>query len=232
VRYCITCKSHLGLKNHCLCDDCISALPWLTAQCPRCALPLTSHSKNLRTICPECQQKAPPFRRCVAAFQYQEPINKLVTAIKTNHHAPELVQLSRLLATTIMDYYEDNQLPQIMIPVPLHWRKLTRRGFNQSYGIALMLSQHLPDIQLRNDICYRQSHSAPQHLHGKRQRLNFMRNAFTTNNRIDGQSVAIVDDVVTTKATAIAAASSLIMAGAKHVDIWCIARTGWHIDSP
>jgi len=47
--------------------------------------------------------------------------------------------------------------------------------------------------------------------------------------RIDGQSVAIVDDVVTTKATAIAAASSLIKAGAKSVDIWCIARTGWHI---
>jgi len=49
-----------------------------------------------------------------------------------------------------------------------------------------------------------------------------------TNNPIVGQSVAIVDDVVTSGATAESLASTLIRAGAKNVDIWCIARTGWH----
>jgi len=59
-----------------------------------------------------------------------------------------------------------------------------------------------------------------------------MRNAFAVSNRVDGLTVAIVDDVVTTKATATAAASSLLKGGAKSVDIWCIARTGWHIAAP
>jgi len=52
-----------------------------------------------------------------------------------------------------------------------------------------------------------------------------------TNNPIRGKSVAIVDDAVTSGATARSLASILIKAGAKHVDIWCIARTGWHIMS-
>jgi ComF family protein len=197
-------------ENHCLCNDCINALPWLTSQCQQCALPLLTQGNRRNILCPECQKETPPFRRCVAAFHYQDPISKLITTIKTNPHAPELLQLSGLLATTIADRYETNELPQIIIPLPLHWRKLTHRGFNQSYSIARSLCQKL-------------------HLQGKHQRLRFMRNAFAVDKRIDGQSVAIVDDVVTTKATAIAAASSLIKAGAKSVDIWCIARTGWHI---
>ena len=168
----------------------------------------------------------------MAAFHYQKPINKLIAAIKTNPHAPELPQLSELLAAVVNESYEGSERPHIIIPLPLHWRKLTRRGFNQSHSIALLLSQHLENTQLRNDICYRLSHSKPQHLQSKRQRFNFMRNAFTAHYRLYGQTVAIVDDVVTTKATAIAAASSLVKAGAKHVDIWCIARTGWHIDAP
>jgi len=216
-------------ENHCLCNNCINALPWLTGQCQRCALPLLTQGNRRNILCPECQKKTPPFRHCIAAFQYQEPINKLITTIKTNPHAPELLQLSGLLATTIADRYETNKLPQIIIPLPLHWRKLTHRGFNQSYSIARSLCQKLSGIELRNDICYRRTYSPPQHLQGKHQRLRFMRNAFAVHKRIDGQSVAIVDDVVTTKATAIAAASSLIKAGAKSVDIWCIARTGWHI---
>ncbi len=168
----------------------------------------------------------------MAAFHYQEPINTLITAIKTNPHAPELPQLSGLLATTITDHYEATELPNVIIPLPLHWRKLTRRGFNQSYSIARLLCHKLPGTELRNDICYRRTYSPPQHLQGRGQRMHFMRNAFAVHRRLDGQSVAIVDDVVTTKATAIAAASSLINAGAASVDIWCIARTGWHIAPP
>ena len=226
----MACKGHLSTTNQCLCDDCINELPWLTHQCSRCALPLLEHSKPV--ICPDCQKKPPPFRRCVAAFHYQNPVDKLIAGIKTNPHAPELLQLSGLLATTIADSYQNLDMPQLIIPLPLHWRKLTRRGFNQSYSIAKLLCEQLPGTELSNDICYRRTHSKPQHLQSKPQRLRLMRNAFAVSNRVDGLTVAIVDDVVTTKATAMAAASSLLKAGANSVDIWCIARTGWHIAAP
>ena len=56
--------------------------------------------------------------------------------------------------------------------------------------------------------------------------------AFDARRKISGQTVALVDDVITTGATAKAATLSLLEAGAKSVDIWCIARTGWHIATP
>ena len=228
----MACKGRLSPENQCLCDDCINELPWLTSQCGRCALPLVKPRHSSPVICPDCQKKPPPFRRCIAAFDYLNPLDNLIAGIKSNPHAPELLQLSGLLATTIADSYQGFDMPQLVIPLPLHWRKLSRRGFNQSYSIARLLCKQLPGTQLRNDLCYRLTHSQPQHLQSKPQRLRLMRNAFGASKGVDGLAVAIVDDVVTTKATAIAAASSLIKAGAKTVDIWCIARTGWHISAP
>ena len=56
--------------------------------------------------------------------------------------------------------------------------------------------------------------------------------AFDVRRNIQGQAVALVDAVMTTGATAKAATLSLLKAGAKSVDLWCIARTGWHIATP
>jgi len=133
-----------------------------------------------------------------------------------------------------------------MIPVPLHWRKLLMRGFNQSTNIASSLSRKLSNTVILGNTCLRRASSSPQHLKSRSERLPGMRNAFRMRNNIDdepdikanrtnnpfrGNSVAIVDDVVISSATAGSLASTLIKASAKHVDIWCIARMGWHIMS-
>ncbi len=110
---------------------------------------------------------------------------------------------------------------------------MVRRGYNQSYTIARQLSLILENSLVRADILYRRSYSKPQHLQGKKDRLRSMTNAFevTNNAPIADMRLALIDDVVTTGATARAAASSLLKAGAQSVDIWCIARTGWHIEA-
>jgi ComF family protein len=163
--------------------------------------------------------------------------------IKTNSHSPETAQLSSLLSEVITLAYQDSSMPTIMIPVPLHWRKLLTRGFNQSSNISSILSRKLNNTAILDNICIRRASSSPQHLKSRKKRIQGMGNAFRmhknidyksdnknncTNNSIFGQSVAIVDDVVTSGATAESLASTLIKAGAKNVDIWCIARTGWH----
>lgn len=82
----------------------------------------------------------------------------------------------------------------MLIPVPLHWISLVRRGFNQSNTIAQQLGLLLDNSLVRTDILYRSRYSKPQHLQGKKDRLRSMADALS-------------------------------------VDIWCIARTGWHIDA-
>lgn len=181
-------------------------------------------------ICPECQQRPPIFRRCVAPLQYQQPINRLIKPIKTDINAPEFMQLSHYLANAVNDAYKPNNIPSVLIPMPLHWRTRARRGYNQSYIIARQLCAILGNSSLASNILYRHRYAKPQHLQAKQDRLRSMVNAFKVKNKhaVAGLKLALIDDVVTTGATAQSAAACLLRAGAKSVDIWCIARTGWH----
>ena len=180
----------------------------------------------------------------MAAFEYQHgSIDQLIMAIKTNPSCPEIKQLSLLLANVIEDTYKHSVMPEMIIPVPLHWRAMLKRGFNQTDGIALALAQYLTPIEICNNLCIRQFHSTPQHLKTKKQRFKGMQNVFaimpqgeTSSEKnsgalraLEGKTVAIIDDVVTTGATSGALATVLINAGAKYVDVWALARTGWHI---
>lgn len=123
-------------------------------------------------------------------------------------------------------------MPTNIIFVPLYWQKLAYRGFNQSYNISKFLNQQLPNTQLCSNVCYRICQGKAQHLVGKEQRMRSMIGVFDVHMNIQEQALALVDDVMTTGATAKAAALSLLEAGAKSVDISCIARTGWYIATP
>lgn len=152
----------------------------------------------------------------MAAFEYQHgSIDQLIMAIKTNPSCPEIKQLSLLLANVIEDTYKHSVMPEMIIPVPLHWRAMLKRGFNQTDGIALALAQYLTPIEICNNLCIRQFHSTPQHLKTKKQRFKGMQNVFaimsegeTSSEKnsgalraLEGKTVAIIDDVVTTGAT-------------------------------
>ncbi|MGB2054212.1 MAG: ComF family protein [Porticoccaceae bacterium] len=222
---CTLCREYLDSNQHSICSDCTAELPWLNNQCQHCAIPLAGN-----IICPECQQRPPIFRRCIAPLQYQQPINRLIKPLKTDINAPEFRQLSRYLANTVRDTYKSGNTPQVLVPMPLHWRTLARRGYNQSYIIAKQLCAILGQSAVASNSLYRHRYSKPQHLQTKRDRLRSMVNAFGVrhSHAIKGIKLALIDDVVTTGATAQSAAACLVNAGALSVDIWCIARTGWH----
>ena len=164
--------------------------------------------------------------------------------LKNDPYAAEIKQLSALLAQRIILSYQQTTIPQLVIPLPLHWRKMTQRGFNQSQIISKLLADYFlqqqtsathsdsPRIKIRNDLCYRINNSQPQHTLDKKQRAKTVKKAFATTPEaasiLQGLSVAVVDDVVTTGATANAIATALRKAGANQVDIWCLARTGWN----
>lgn len=123
-----------------------------------------------------------------------------------------------------MHAYKGRSLPDIIVPLPLHWKKLLWRGFNQSYIVANHLATQLA-IPLKDNLCKRTRYSKPQHLLSRTQRNRILRDSFFARPSSKGLHIALVDDVVTTTATARAASRAMLDAGAKSVDIWCIART-------
>jgi ComF family protein len=127
------------------------------------------------------------------------------------------------------------QLPQVdaMIPVPLHWRRLLGRGFNQATLLSWQLQREHPALQGVPILCRgvsRSRYTQAQPGMGAGGRLRNLDHAFTAQRRYDNLRLAIVDDVMTTGATAEALAGTLLQAGAADVQLWCLARTpapGW-----
>jgi ComF family protein len=113
--------------------------------------------------------------------------------------------------------------------MPLHPFKMLLRGFNQSLLIAQFLSAKLAYTEVKNNICIRKHFAQAQRLGSRIQRLKILPTTFVVYNQseIQGKTLALVDDVVTTGSTASAATASLLNAGAKSVDLWCIAKTSW-----
>ncbi|MDG1494859.1 MAG: hypothetical protein P8Q91_03215 [Porticoccaceae bacterium] len=177
--------------------------------------------------------------------------------LKNDPYTADIKPLSAVLAEHIASTYRHAQLPcpETIIPLPLHWLKIAKRGFNQSYIISGLVADHLRRdhgiaVEIRSDICQRRVMGQDQHLLSAKQRLSSIKNAFAVEPSADrkpsadrepsayketsaaqpliGRSVAVVDDVVTTGATANSIASALLRAGAAQVDIWSIARTSWN----
>ena len=161
---CVLCKGSISHHNNCLCNLCIANLPWLLNKCPRCSIPYAPDK-----LCPDCQKTPPLFRRCISAIEYKiGSVDKLIMNIKKNPFCPEVQELSRLLAHTIEQAYKDTCIPSIIIPVPLHWRKLMSRGFNQSSSIARTAATQFSHTKVYENLFIRRKHSSPQHLKTKK----------------------------------------------------------------
>ncbi|MGE8308675.1 MAG: ComF family protein [Pseudomonas protegens] len=206
-----------------LCAPCLDELPWLGAQCSVCALPLPGPGLT----CGQCLQEPPAFQRVIAPWRYDFPVDSLISRFK--HH--EKWPFGRLMAELLgqlLHYRFDEGLPRpdSLLPVPLSRRRLRQRGFNQAGMLAQWLGASLqlvvqPELLLRT-----QDTPAQQGLDARARQRN-LRQAFALADQaqVAGRHLALVDDVLTTGATAQALARLLIDAGARRVDIYCLART-------
>ncbi len=134
------------------------------------------------------------------------------------HLAPAL---SKLLLDAVLQ--ANLEKPEALLPVPLHTARLKERGFNQSIEIARILS-HAMDIPLLTTVIQRQRDTPYQSGLAASQRRKNLRNAFIATTTRLPESVAIVDDVMTTGTTAHTIASLLRNHGVKHMTVWAISR--------
>ncbi|MEM7563514.1 MAG: ComF family protein [Pseudomonadota bacterium] len=118
----------------------------------------------------------------------------------------------------------DEVLPEVLLPVPLHHSRLVDRGFNQAAEIATTWSR-IFDIRLDETALARNRATPSQSGLDAKQRRQNLKQAFSYSTHLKYRHVAIVDDVVTTGATAEAITALLHDAGVEYVEIWALART-------
>ena len=211
---CLLC-GEAGAHGRDLCAACATALPWNRSACTRCALPLPEPG-----VCGECLQRPPALTETRAAFVYGFPLDRLAPRFKFHRD----LAAGRLLAELMADGLVAAPRPEALVPVPLHRRRLRRRGYDQALELARPLARTL-GIPLHADLLSRQRATAPQSELDAAARQRNLRNAFAVPpNRAMPQHVALVDDVMTTGATLRAAARALLKAGVLRVDAWVCAR--------
>lgn len=222
--HCLLCLSASSATQHGLCEPCHRELPWLGNRCRQCALPLPFAGQ----LCGQCQQHPPAYSQVISPFLYRFPLDSLIPAFK--YHS-QLIY-GRLLAHLLADYvayaYQEHNhaLPDALVPMPLHRKRQAQRGFNQALELARPMARALNCPLLSRTLKRVQATHAQQGLSAQ-QRKNNLKGAFACSGpeTVAGRHLALIDDVLTTGASADEATRTLLEAGAKSVSIWCVART-------
>jgi ComF family protein len=205
-----------------LCVDCHSALPRNNHACPRCALPLPDDAAA-GTLCAGCQTAPPDFDRAHVPLRYEWPVDDLVSAFKYRHR----LAIGRLLGDLLADRVSripQYERPKLLLPVPMHARGLRDRGFNQATELTRRVAARCR-IAWSPYLVQRIRQGDHQQALGRKARRSNLKGAFVCHERPPAH-VAVVDDVLTTGATASAVSRALHAAGAETVEVWAVARTG------
>jgi ComF family protein len=210
---CLLCGA--AARDSAICAACDEALPRIGAACARCAVPLERAS-----LCGECLRRPPHFDAALAVFEYRFPLDRLLQRFK---YSADLA-VGDWLALQLAARVNDAARPDLVVAVPLTARRLRRRGFNQAMELARVVAKRI-GVRRSIDALARVRDTEPQPGLGRSARRANLRGAFRCDAQVDGEHVALVDDVVTTGATADAIAGALKAAGAARVSLWSVART-------
>jgi len=216
---CILCGDK-GMGSMDLCQPCYDALIKTGSHCSCCAKQFESDSLNLH-LCGGCLNTPPAFDRTYAPYIHQGAIRYLINHCKFSG----AYKNSRLLGLLLANYLRNQPdiLPELIIPVPLHPKRYQQRGFNQTLEIGKIIAQEL-SIPIDNTSCLHIKNTPHQISLTAKQRHKNIKNAFQVIKTPIARHIAILDDVMTTGATANELAKVLKSAGISQIDIWVCAR--------
>jgi ComF family protein len=219
---CLVCGAHIDRALYC--ERCLPVV--LDApdcrRCARCAMPVGPYGREDHG-CGDCRGEALGFDAAIALGAYEGHLRESCLAIKTEAEVWRAVWLADLLWRERGEALRAAETAAV-VAVPLHWRRAWARGYNQSEMIAKRLSRHLGIPYLRP---LRRSRATPKLAGLSRQaRRDLLRGAFVTVGRPGRlpSSVLLVDDILTTGATAGEAARALKRSGVKRVVVAAVAR--------
>lgn len=221
---CPSCRGEADSEGN-FCAACFSKLRLIAApMCACCGIPFVVAVEEAMQ-CPACLEAPPEFAAARAAMVYDAVSAPLVSGLKFGDQWASLNRYGDVMAaagSTVL------QGADMLVPVPLHWQRLVRRRFNQSALLAYALAAR-SGVPCRPELLRRTRNTQPQMKLDRSTRLRNVQRAFAVPpahcGEIRDKVVVLVDDVVTTGATANACAQALKAAGAREVRVLALART-------
>lgn len=157
---------------------------------------------------------------CYAPFQYQTGIRMMIHKLKFQENLLYSRVLGHLIRPYIEEIYQDRPI-DLIVPVPLHLKRLQQRGFNQALEIARYAFKPLK-INVARTRLKRIKATKPQSECNKKQRASNVKDAFMTNKHSKEKHVIIFDDVITTGNTILACYDRLKSTGIERIDCWAV----------
>jgi ComF family protein len=234
---CRFCRAPLiNISRLPVCQACLSEIhPIEGTVCSVCGerlqTPFTEGDEPEEARCGLCRKLAPPFVKAVAYGSYDGGLRELIHLLKYEQVRPAAVVLGRMLkrAANALDSFGIDEA--VVVPVPLHARKLRQRGFNQSVLIAQeFIKLASGKMVLHPRVLQRRRETESQIGLTRHQRRENIRGAFVVSRprEIAGRDVLLIDDVFTTGTTVSECARVLLRAGASKVFVATVARTLKH----
>lgn len=224
-KYCRICDCLISQDDEYFCSDCWQGLNGciVDSYCNRCGKEINAYAK-LPAGCPDCQERTFHFDSIACMGVYQEPLRSLII----NFKLADKTNLLRPIADLTRGAIQRANFPEpidFVVPVPLHWRRRFKRGFNQSTLIARSFS--LPNAKFNTDLVrvrYTPRQAGLTHTERKKN----IRGAFAVRkyHNFSGKNICIVDDIKTSGATLNECAGVLKDAGANKVFAFVLAVAG------
>ena len=226
--FCQSCQK----EGSWLCKDCLEKIEYISFQvCPYCEKEITEKGQ----LCKRCKDsyysrsEKPPISSLALACEY-ESVSSFVHLFKYRFIEDFGQPLGEILIKNLIA--NDITIPDIIIPVPLHKRRLRWRGFNQSEILANHIAENISPgivIPVQTNMLIRKKYTRPQmKVKDYESRTSNLKNSFEINYKkipdISGKNILLVDDIVTTGATIFECAKLLVANGAKKVSAAAIAR--------
>ncbi len=224
---CVACGEPVSGEG--VCAACWARLSFIAPPyCPRLGIPF-AYDPGEGLLSTQALTHPPAFGRARAAVRYDDTARVLVHALKYHDRSDLAPAMGRWMARAGQDVLADADL---LVPVPLHWRRGFRRRYNQAGALARVISAS-SGVTLAADVLRRVRPTQQQIGLSRAERAANVQNAFKVppdrKAQVAGRRIVLVDDVLTTGATSEACARALTRSGAASVDVLVFARV---VDSP
>lgn len=221
---CLKCRAPVG-DPQAVCAACWNEIRFLgPPHCAQCGLPFP-HALGEGVKCAVCISRPPSFAVGRAAVAYDDASRDLILSFKHGDRLEAAPLFARWMANAAREVLAD---AEIIMPVPLHWRRLFARRYNQAAVLALAIAKHTMTPVATGVLKRRRPTPSQGEMFSARARMKNVAGAFavakTDRTKLAGKRIVLVDDVLTTGATLSACTKTLLRAGAATVSFVTLAR--------
>lgn len=216
---CPVCHDIAVPRGQRVCKACRKQLkPAAGPRCFRCSRPL---DKSEQEYCRNCRNKSYHYDRGIGIFTYGTVLQKSLIKLKYENRQEYGTFYGEFAASYAREQIFDWKI-EVLMPIPLHWKRMEKRGYNQAEIIARAAGKKL-NLPVDTTVLKRVINTKPQKELSEKERKENLKNAFEVRGKMKYKKILLIDDIYTTGSTINAAAGILKKAGAENIYFLTIA---------